>query len=123
MRLQAVKDAATDQNFRQVEGQFPIPAEALAESAKELFPQLTETAERKIAFGSTTVEFSASRFSKEKAISHGLGVTPIAVIASAEFGEIVASTRSYTSTQFSLTAGNWLEALTTTRTIHWIAIG
>lgn len=92
--------------------------------AKGVVPGLATTGtQRKIAFGSTSVTFSASKFSGEVEVTHGLGTTPLHIYVTSENAEITAGTRGYTSTQFTLQAGDWLEAITGTRTIHWLAIG
>lgn len=95
----------------------------LSNTGSSGFLQLATEAKRKVNFGTTTVSFTASKFSAEKAVAHGLGTTPLTVIANSEFGEIIVGSRNYTGTNFTLVASNWLEPLTASRTIHWVAIG
>lgn len=129
MRLQAVQDPVVDQNFRQIESQFPIQAETLAKSAKELFPQLAETAERKIAFGTATFEWAGgTKISKKLKITHGLGASPswAGFMPNTEGGAVLTfSYFSKTSTTFEVWAGDWFETpvVGAKFTCDWIAIG
>lgn len=59
---------------------FPLSADKLGKSAKELFPQLVTPAARKEAFGSKTVTWpGATNFAGIVEIAHGLGVVPASI--------------------------------------------
>lgn len=113
-------------------GSTEIAAEAvgsseLAAGAKELFLQLTTATTRKINFGVTEIEFPGATFrSNIKEVEHGLGTTPLAVVATAEDDGRSIGTTSYTATKFSIRAqavqGESPAAGTKVKA-HWIAIG
>jgi hypothetical protein len=98
--LQAVDDQATDQNFRQVGQRFPLQAEDLGKSAKELSPQNPTPASRTINRGKAEVEFpGGSPLTKELAVSHGLGTAEVfPAIASSNPAVHVAAVASTSTT-------------------------
>jgi hypothetical protein len=121
--LQAVDDQASDQNFRQVGERFPLQAEDIGKSAKQLFLQLGSAGNHKVAFGSGEVTFSASTGSVPLEVKHGLGVAPaIAIAGSGVNGPLYFSTQEFNGTRFKVVGHNE-EAITGTRLFYWIAIG
>lgn len=131
-----VNDPRTQQALDAISNSFPlargqIGKEAvgptnLSTSAKELFPQLTTAAARKINFGETTVTWTASVESAIKEVEHGLGVKPIFVgltIESATGATLIQlQTTERTTSKFKV-FGKASAAITATLTVMWIAIG
>lgn len=97
----------------------------LDQAGKSEFLQLASLAKRKVNFGTAKLKFEASKFPGLKEITHGLGVTPLAVIATSENNVVTLSTQGYTSTKFDLWGGNWFEPLNGELPVpvHWVAIG
>lgn len=123
MKLQAVKDDATDQNFREVKGRFPIQAGDVAGSAKELFLNLATSGTFKVDFGVTKVKFSASKFSPNFSVAHDLGTASIFPVAISNNAAVNVALVSATSTEITFAASNWFGAETTEPSVFWIAIG
>lgn len=99
----------------------------IGEEGKSSFPQLVGLlAKRKLNFGAANVEWAGGTpNSKEVTISHGLGVTPVAVTANSVSVTIIA-TKTYTLTNFNVwarTGDGSSPAAGTKEEIHWIAIG
>lgn len=124
-----VRDPRVQQCLDFLTRQFPITAGALADSAKELFPQLAEGGSRKVNFGSVQVEFAGgTNISKEATVTHGLGTTPSAVLLqSAAFdgeaynAEVATVGATTFKTRFLFQA--FIPGAGTKRTIYWLAIG
>jgi hypothetical protein len=125
LKLQAVKDDATDQNFRQLERQFPIQASEVADSVKELFLQLGTIGSRKVNLGTAKLKWSASQQSNTVEIEHGLPATPLLVLSqlrSFQLTNITLYIPSRSSTKFSL-FGFSAASLTAEMEVDWLAIG
>lgn len=125
-----VRDRGSQENFDALdkrtttaEGKFPVAASDLSVGAKELFPQLVSAGSHKVDFGTAKLKFTASKFPASIEVAHGLGTTPLVVIATSENNVVTLSTAGYTATKFTLWGGNWFEALTGELPVHWIAIG
>ena len=141
MPLQYVKDPATNQNFEQLDGRFPVRSIAndavtakqikdgtvgsseLATGAKELFLQLATAASRKVAWGNTTITKTEAQ-TANKEIEHGLGTTPVIVLATAASRDINVATFTFGSTKFTaeirdITGAN----ITANQEVRWLAIG
>lgn len=119
-----VPEARVQQCLDFIARQFPIAAGALADSAKELFPELATPAARKINFGTAKLKFTASKFPEGPiAVTHGLGTTPVSVVATSENNVVTISTSGYGATTFSLWGGNWFEPINGELPVHWVAIG
>lgn len=99
---------------------FPIHA---ADLASDVLLLATTGTQRKVAFGTATVTFTAATVSAATAVNHGLGVTPVAVIASGVNAAVFYDTRTYTSTQFSAAGYAPFGATSGTFTFAWVAIG
>jgi hypothetical protein len=86
---------------------------------------LTTGTRRRTAFGQTTLAFAASNFATV-VITHGLGITPVAVLltpfdASTSF---FASTSVRSSTSFTIRGRIYNDAVVTSSfSIDWLAIG
>ena len=120
-----VSDRRVQQCLDFISRQFPIAAQALADSAKELFPQLAEGGSRKINFGTATLNFVASEIATTE-ISHGLGVTPLVVIANMTSGrsDVFCSVNPISATKAGVTGRQMNSvAITATPTFYWLAIG
>lgn len=78
---------------------------------------------RKVAVGSSTVNFAASTQSGSKTVSHGLGVTPVfaAAILNGVYG--AASLNGVTSSSLVVLGYSDQGALTADVAFYWIAIG
>lgn len=131
LKPQAVRDTATDQNFRQIAQQFPIQAQNLADSVKELSPQLQTAGSHKEAFGSFTVTWAGgTNFSPVKEVEHGLEAVPADVHLNVTGTNIAAFlppnvwlSTDPTSTLLKIQA--WANGLVTagkTATVYWRAI-
>jgi hypothetical protein len=115
-RLQPVKDAASDQNFRTLEKQFPIQSQDVAESVKELFPQLVTAGSHKVAFGVSVCGWTpGAHLSNVTEVSHGLkddkgkAIVPTVVLCTAISSESethvgIFNVISWTTTIFNVNA-------------------
>lgn len=100
----------------------PYARTIINDGERSNFLQLPNLVNSKMTCGVAKVTFTASKFSTELLVSHGLGVIPKVVVCTSGFAEISAGARFFNSTNFSLVAGNWLEAATNVREISWVAI-
>lgn len=126
----SVQDPRVQQCLDFLSRQFPIGAGALSAAAKELFPQLATAAATKVNFGIVELEFpGASRESKTSTVTHGLGVSPQAVVltykAVAAVDYMFVQSQEYSSTVFKCTCktDTATPALGTKAPFTWIAIG
>lgn len=98
----------------------------LADSAKQLAPQLAAAADRKINFGTVVLSFSSSTISATKTVSHGLGVTPVSIALTqqgTELGVLYARTQNASSSVFEVVGASPFGAINGTATFTWLAIG
>jgi hypothetical protein len=96
----------------------------ISNSGSSGFLQLAAEAKRKISFGTTKLKFVASKIPEgPKAVTHGLGTTPLIVVATSTNNVVTVSASGYNATQFSLWGGNWFEPLTGEVSVQWLAIG
>jgi hypothetical protein len=105
--------------FEQVSVQFPLRGSSLANDV--LFLAATGTV-RKLDFGSNSVVFTANQDSAVKTVSHGLGVVPQAVIATATGSAMFIRSQALTTTTFDV-VGHQRGAVTETDFFYWVAIG
>lgn len=137
MKLQAVRDAPSDQNFRAIEREFPLQGQNIADeavgpsqlstAAEQLFLQLVTPATRKVNFSSVEVEWNVKGIASAAAtVTHGLGATPKAVAPVAgSFSGSYAEVEALGATTFKvrLVSTTGEIAAGTKRTVYWIAIG
>lgn len=125
--LQGVEDEATDQNFRQVGERFPIQAEDLGKSARQLFVQLATPGARKINFGTATVKWAGSKSETEvKEVAHGLGSAAVIALGGAQTTNTFFVTAEPSGTD-KIKLQGYAPGSTppagTERTVYWIAMG
>lgn len=119
LELGAIQDPNIRRAFEQVAQQFPLHSQNLANDVLVLAS--TGTA-RKVAFGTSTVTFTASTVSATTNVTHGLGVAPISVQLTSEALGIGLVVSAKGSTTF--TAQGWTPTATSgTITFDWVAIG
>ncbi|MGH2939563.1 MAG: hypothetical protein ACRDPE_15755 [Solirubrobacterales bacterium] len=112
--LQAVKDQASDQNFRQLALTL---GNILAGGVK-----LARPGDHKLDFGSTVVTFSASSVSNTVAVPHALGKPPAVVLANLNAGTPSSTTvASLTAASFAVT-GYFNIVFTGAQQVFWIAL-
>jgi hypothetical protein len=91
---------------------------------KSSFLQLATEAKRKVGFGSTTLKFpGGTKFSNEVEVSHGLGATPVSVIANSNNAAVMVAVKSVSSTKAKFQATNWFGEEAFEFTVYWVAIG
>lgn len=119
-----VEDRQVQLNFDKLAQQFPIAGQNLANDVLRLAATGTS---RKIAFGSSTVTFSASA-EGTKAVTHNLGATPTAILALPVLatGEslfcAVRSGATSTSATFQFRTDD-ATAISATFTFYWAVLG
>ena len=88
----------TQRNFEALALAFPLGPQHLAAGVLKLAVQGTE---RKVAFGSATVATPAAANLFDVTVTHGLGATPVIVVANTRHGNYHASIVSRTATEFT----------------------
>ena len=129
MKLQAVKDAPTDQNFRQVERRFPIQPADVAEPTKDLFLQFIEATGLKGKTGEASAAFpGGTTTSGIVEIPHGLGSVPVwfdGVTFASEASTIPVEVRLISRSESAVRVRLFAPSVVAANTIDflWIAIG
>lgn len=129
-----VRDPRVQQCLDFIASRFPIKASSLADSAKELFPQLVTPGPTEVAFGQGTLKWSAAAekmASEILTVNHSMERTPTSVVGlffASEASETILALRviegSLTSTQFKIRGyGAVTIAKSTEVKFMWIAIG
>ncbi len=120
----AVQDPATQQNLEEIRKQFPVGPANMATG--QFLALASAGTARKVAWGSGTVTFTDSATSAVSTITHGLGATPLVVLATLDITayNTVVSTGNYGATTFDArgryTPGGLAPGV---NTFYWIAIG
>lgn len=123
--LQAVKDAATDQNFRKLAEQFPIQPKNLANAIGKKFLKLVVPGSHSVNFGVSSLTWTAAQSAASKEIAHGLKTTPLYVWPAIKFSSTssaYANAGNYGSEKFTLYGFNAPGALSATLEVVWLAI-
>lgn len=99
----------------------------LTQAGASEFLQLVASAKRKVNFGSTTVEFPGENIrSNATEVSHGLGTTPLAVLATGDDDGRGVGVTSKTSTKITVRAQTLQgdkPVAGSKVTVYWLAIG
>lgn len=93
----------------------------LSTAAKQLFPQLLSAATRKMSFGEDNCAMPAAVGAQSTA--HGLGVTPIAVIAVSGSRDVVIGVEARNSSTFEVKLRDFTGAGHSIMNYFWLAIG
>jgi hypothetical protein len=90
----------------------------------QTFIQLASGASRKIAFGTTSLTWTAAAQSAVRTVTHGLGVTPLVVLLTFKTSGVVITPHHQNETTTTFDAfGNATAAITATVNLDWLAIG
>lgn len=121
LTFQAVRDPATDQNFRRIAQQFPITGQNLAGVLRLLF-----VGKGVVNVGKAEITFGGGSPEGTQGITHELGGEPLFAHVSPEDAGYVAGTKAYSSTTFTAALqkrDGTSPAAGTKAKFHWIAIG
>jgi hypothetical protein len=111
--------ARIQQNFDFLHGQFPVQGGNLSNGVL----RLVAAGRGMVAEGSGVVAFSASHFSNQPEIEHGLGVVPARVLTTCSNPAVSVGALSRTNSKIKFQGYNSFGTETHEDTFDWIAIG